>query len=405
MSWAWALAANAPASSWRTPIHSTRSSRRIASVTGLSASPTTPQTWRDAVLGQGLDQELATVRHLGRLLPRGVRFGRSGRAADILFLRAWTRSGTPTLSPRPTERGKPAVANIKSQIKRNRQSRRCSRAQQGREVRAEDRRPQVPRGRRGRRRRRGQGRRRDAADSSSTRPPPRASSTRTRPPTASPRSTRRPPRSEGPALAAPGAAPLGGGAFVRLRARSARGRARTTSRTIFSSAYAASLAWPLTSASARATERMARPTPSASQPCDWRRSTSIFHGGTPTSRTRSLLRIPRGAEMNLARLRRPVGHRAGHQHRRGAAVQRPAQLLQRLGGLAVEGVVGDGEGLGLGPAAEVASGPSRWSAAGPRSRWRAGWRRPTATAGPGRPPGPGSRRRRGRCGRRGRAAR
>ncbi len=44
VSWACADAANAPASSWRTPIHSTRSSRRIASVTGLRASPTTPHT-------------------------------------------------------------------------------------------------------------------------------------------------------------------------------------------------------------------------------------------------------------------------------------------------------------------------------------------------------------------------
>ncbi len=44
VSWACALAANAPASSCRTPIHSTRSSRRIASVTGLRASPTTPHT-------------------------------------------------------------------------------------------------------------------------------------------------------------------------------------------------------------------------------------------------------------------------------------------------------------------------------------------------------------------------
>src|SRR4051794_29121113 len=44
VSWACALAANAPASSWRTPIHSSWSSRRIASVTGFNASPTTPQT-------------------------------------------------------------------------------------------------------------------------------------------------------------------------------------------------------------------------------------------------------------------------------------------------------------------------------------------------------------------------
>ena len=44
LSWAWALAAKAPTSSCLTPIHSIRSSRRIASVTGFSASPTTPHT-------------------------------------------------------------------------------------------------------------------------------------------------------------------------------------------------------------------------------------------------------------------------------------------------------------------------------------------------------------------------
>lgn len=43
VSCACADAANAPASSWRTPTHSMRSSRRMASTTGLSASPTTPQ--------------------------------------------------------------------------------------------------------------------------------------------------------------------------------------------------------------------------------------------------------------------------------------------------------------------------------------------------------------------------
>ena len=48
------------------------------------------------------------------------------------------------------------MANIKSQIKRNKQNEKPSRAQQVRQVRAEDRRAQVPRGRRGRR----QGRRR-----------------------------------------------------------------------------------------------------------------------------------------------------------------------------------------------------------------------------------------------------
>ena len=45
LSWDWALTANAATSSCRTPIHSILSSVRIASVNGLSASPTTPQTW------------------------------------------------------------------------------------------------------------------------------------------------------------------------------------------------------------------------------------------------------------------------------------------------------------------------------------------------------------------------
>ncbi len=45
VSWACAPAANAPTSSCRTPTQSIRSSRRMASVTGLSASPTTPHTW------------------------------------------------------------------------------------------------------------------------------------------------------------------------------------------------------------------------------------------------------------------------------------------------------------------------------------------------------------------------
>ena len=98
------------------------------------------------------------------------------------------------------------VANIKSQIKRNKQNEKASRAQQGREDRPEVRRAQVPRGRRGRRQgRRGHGRPR-RRHASSTRPPPRASSTRTRPRTASRRSPRRPPLSEAHAL---GAVPSG----------------------------------------------------------------------------------------------------------------------------------------------------------------------------------------------------
>ena len=60
VSCACAPAAKAPASSWRTPIQSIPSWRRIASVTGLSASPTTPQTG-DALLGERGDERSATV--------------------------------------------------------------------------------------------------------------------------------------------------------------------------------------------------------------------------------------------------------------------------------------------------------------------------------------------------------
>ncbi len=61
VSCAWALAANAPASSWRTPTHSTRSSRRIASVTGFSASPTTPHTWVTPWSASAVIRRSATV--------------------------------------------------------------------------------------------------------------------------------------------------------------------------------------------------------------------------------------------------------------------------------------------------------------------------------------------------------
>ena len=54
------------------------------------------------------------------------------------------------------------MANIKSQIKRNKQNEKASRAQQGRQDEPQDRRAQVPRGRR--RRRQGHGRRRSASD-------------------------------------------------------------------------------------------------------------------------------------------------------------------------------------------------------------------------------------------------
>src|SRR6478672_85820 len=61
VSWACALAANAATSSWRTPIHSRRSSRRIASVTGLRASPTTPQTDLTPWLARASTMTSATV--------------------------------------------------------------------------------------------------------------------------------------------------------------------------------------------------------------------------------------------------------------------------------------------------------------------------------------------------------
>ena len=77
VSCAWALAANAPASSWRTPTHSIRSSRRIASVTGLRASPTTPQTWVTPWSARASISSSATV--VMGLLGAGQR--RSGREA------------------------------------------------------------------------------------------------------------------------------------------------------------------------------------------------------------------------------------------------------------------------------------------------------------------------------------
>src|SRR5690349_12187947 len=61
VSWACAPAAKAPASSWRTPTQSMRSSRRIASVTGLRASPTTPQTVRTPWSARDAISSSATV--------------------------------------------------------------------------------------------------------------------------------------------------------------------------------------------------------------------------------------------------------------------------------------------------------------------------------------------------------
>ena len=60
-----------------------------------------------------------------------------------------------------------------------------------------------------------------------------------------------------------------------------------------SKVYDASLAAPLTSASAWATARIAATSPSSLHPLAWSRRVRIFHGGTPTSRARSASRIPR----------------------------------------------------------------------------------------------------------------
>ncbi len=117
--------------------------------------------------------------------------------ADIVF--PWCLGPGPhpqTHTRRPNqETGEPPVANIKSQIKRNRQNDAAHERNKAVKSAPEDRRAQVPRGRGGgnaeRPRRWPPTRARP-----STRPPPRASSTRTRPRTASPRSRRRPRRSD-----------------------------------------------------------------------------------------------------------------------------------------------------------------------------------------------------------------
>ena len=75
VSWAWAPAANAPTSSWRTPIHSSRSSRRIASVIGFSASPTTPQTVRTPSPASASTMRFADVAHAA--------LGSGARAANV----------------------------------------------------------------------------------------------------------------------------------------------------------------------------------------------------------------------------------------------------------------------------------------------------------------------------------
>src|SRR3954452_16286635 len=83
LSCAWAPAANAATSSWRTPIHSMRSSRRIASVTGLSASPTTPQTCVTPWSARASMSSSATVV-MGTSYPAGPRSALAARGRDPL---------------------------------------------------------------------------------------------------------------------------------------------------------------------------------------------------------------------------------------------------------------------------------------------------------------------------------
>src|SRR6476620_2557336 len=79
VSWACEEAANAAASSCRTPTHSIRSSSRIASVTGLRASPTTPQTWVTPCSARAVTIDWATVGISGTPGRRAERVGAGGR--------------------------------------------------------------------------------------------------------------------------------------------------------------------------------------------------------------------------------------------------------------------------------------------------------------------------------------
>ena len=86
VSFAWALAAKAPASSCRTPIHSNRLSSRSAAESGLMASPKTPHICRLLQFGEQVEQFLADVvlghgshpRLLAEMLPRGKLVCRRG---------------------------------------------------------------------------------------------------------------------------------------------------------------------------------------------------------------------------------------------------------------------------------------------------------------------------------------
>ena len=60
-----------------------------------------------------------------------------------------------------------------------------------------------------------------------------------------------------------------------------------------------------------------------------------------------------GSALVLREPAQAAGEGARHEHRRGAVVQRPAQLLERPGGATVDRGVGHREALHLGPTAEV----------------------------------------------------
>ena len=143
------------------------------------------------------------------------------------------------------------------------------------------------------------------------------------------------------------------------------------------------------SASAWATARIARAMPPSVQPA------GLVADGAQLPRRHADLagqvgvaHAPRRG-LVAGQAARAAGERPGDQHRRGAAVERPAQLLERRGAAPAERGVGDRERLGLGPAAEVLLDLLDRSAARRRSRWPAGRPRPPATAGPARRPGPG----------------
>ena len=171
--------------------------------------------------------------------------------------------------------------------------------------------------------------------------------------------------------------------------RSSGSRRPATVSTSRSSVYDASLAAPLMSASAWATARIARRQPRVGP------AAGLVADGAQLPRRHPHLAgqvgvalSPRGAAV-AGQPAGAAGERRGDQHRRGAGVQRPAQLLE--GGLAAAGErgVGDRERLGLRTAAEVAlhlvdASASRrgkslasWSAAAASDRrsWPTAWTR------------------------------